>query len=245
MKLKFLAALLLAVPTFAFAQYYGPGVPTLTCAASGQTPPTQGASWTDTTTGIESYCVAYPAPNGTFQWVSFNANGVVTVNTSTSTYVSTPYALTYGSGNNTNVTVAVTNATTSFASAGLTFPVAPASATLRGHCAILWQGSSASYTTDFGIKTTAAPTDLYYSELAFSAASAATGQTASGTITTATTTDTSTSLTPATAATNYPVYFDFLLVNGSSANTVSLVFKSSNTSGTSQVSPGSFCEWLL
>jgi len=233
-----LLAVLLATTPLAFAQYNGPGVPTLTCASSGTVPATNGASWIDTSTGLTSFCVSF---KGSFQWVVFQPN-VATVQNGA--YVEQPTALIVGSGNNTNVTTAATNATTSFTSTTLVLPVAPASATLRGSCKILWQGSSTSYTTDFGIKTSAAPTDLYWSEVGYFEAATAPAF-ANGVITTATTTDTSNALTPNVAATNYPLTFDFLLVNGSSANTITIMFKSSNTSGTSQVSAGSYCQWNL
>jgi hypothetical protein len=49
---------------------------------------------------------------------------------------------------------------------------------------------------------------------------------------------------PTAATTGYKNEIDFLLVNGSSANTVTFYAKSSSTSYTVYVQPGSYCTWL-
>jgi hypothetical protein len=115
----------------------------------------------------------------------------------------------------------------------------------KGHCSIIWEGSSTSYTTTFGMGLSATPTGLWVMNTSHSGASGATQADSYTAITNTTTTAISGALTPGAASTGYRDEIDFMLsLPASTAETLTLYYETSNASGTSYVEPGSYCEIL-
>jgi hypothetical protein len=142
------------------------------------------------------------------------------------------------------LTSAASTTSTSFASTGIVLPSVPVSTTAVGHCVVIWEGSSTSYSTTLGFGMNNTPTGLYVTNTAHTGASGATSADLYTTITNTTTTAISAAMTPTATSTGYKDEVDFTLVSGSSnAVTLTLYYKSSSASGTSYVEPGSYCRW--
>jgi hypothetical protein len=150
----------------------------------------------------------------------------------------------FHTGSASALTSVASTTSTSFASTGIVLPSVPVSTTAVGHCVVIWEGSSTSYTTTLGFGMNNAPTDLYVMNTAHTGASGATSADLYTTITGTTTTAISAAMTPSAASTGYKDEIDFTLVTGSSnAVTLTLYYESSSASGTSYVEPGSYCRW--
>ncbi len=152
-----------------------------------------------------------------------------------------------GAGNSSNITSAASTTSTSFASTGVALTVAstPMAWVYKGHCSIIWEGSSTSYTTTFGMGLSAVPTGLWAMNTSHSGANGATQADTYTSISGTTTTAISGALTPGAASTGYRDEIDFMLsLPATTAETLTLYYQSSNTSGTSYVEPGSYCEIL-
>jgi hypothetical protein len=147
---------------------------------------------------------------------------------------------TIAASNGTNLTSVYSNATVSYTSV-IAFPAAAASATLRGHCMLIWEDSSTSGTVTFAAQASQTPTRL--TVMAVPAGSAYVAPTYS-TITSTTQTAITGALATGAATTGYGVELEVLLQNGASANTVTIYAASSSTSYTAYVEPGSYCTWL-
>ena len=133
---------------------------------------------------------------------------------------------------------------TSLTSTGIVLPSVPASTTVHGTCAIIWEGSSTSYTTTFGLGANNAPTDLWVIGTMHGGSNGGTSADKYTTITNTTVTAVTTAGTPGAASTGYRADIDFTLVAGSNPVVVTLYYESSSGSGTSYVEPGSAC-WLM
>jgi hypothetical protein len=123
-------------------------------------------------------------------------------------------------------------------------PSVPTGTTVHGTCAIIWEGSSTSYATTFGLGANNAPTNLWIIGTMHSGANGGTQADKYTNITNATATAVTTAGTPGAASTGYRVEIDFTLVTGSNPVTLTLYYQSSSSSGTSYVEPGSAC-WLM
>lgn len=130
-------------------------------------------------------------------------------------------------------------ASTSFVTTTLAFPTIPAGATAIGKCHGLWQNSATTDTQSFSLNFSAAPTSWLVS--------GSMGVALSGTCTSSCSSGTYGAgiggTTPAVANTNYPFYFDITVVNGASANTVTLYYETS--AGTASVQQDSTCNWTV
>jgi hypothetical protein len=142
------------------------------------------------------------------------------------------------------VTAVASTTSTSLASTGLVLPSVPTGTTVHGTCAIIWEGSSTSYATTFGLGANNAPTNLWVIGTMHSGANGGTQADKYTNITNATATAVTTAGTPGAASTGYRVEIDFTLVTGSNPVTLTLYYQSSSSSGTSYVEPGSAC-WLM
>jgi hypothetical protein len=150
-------------------------------------------------------------------------------------------------GNSSNITSAASTTSITFASTGiaLTLPSTPMAWVYKGHCSLIWEGSSTSYTTTFGMGLSANPTGLWVMNTSHSGSNGATQADKYTAIANTTTTAISGALTPGTASTGYANAIDFMLsLPASTAETMTLYYESSNASGTSYVEPGSYCEIL-
>ena len=123
-------------------------------------------------------------------------------------------------------------------------PSVAANTTVHGTCAIIWEGSSTSYSTTFGLGANNAPTDLWVLGTMHGGSNGATLADKYTTITNTTATAVTTAGTPGAASTGYRADIDFTLVAGSNPVTLTLYYESSSGSGTSYVEPGSAC-WLM
>jgi hypothetical protein len=171
------------------------------------------------------------------------ATGILKNTTSTGVPTIAVAGTDYVSPNGVNVTSAYSNATTSY-TAVLAMASVPAGATVRGRCMFIWEDSGTSGTVTFAAGASATPTGLYVLNTASTGTSGATTTETYTAITSTTQTTISGALMPTAATTGYKNEIDFLLVNGSSANTVTFYAKSSSTSYTVYVQPGSYCTWL-
>jgi hypothetical protein len=148
-------------------------------------------------------------------------------------------------GNESVLASPASTTSTSLTSTGIVLPGVPASTTVHGTCALIWEGSSTSYTTTFGLGANNAPTDLWVLGTMHGGANGATLADKYTTITNTTATAVTTADTPGAASTGYRADLDFTLQTGSSNPvTVTLYYESSNSSGTSYVEPGSACWWM-
>jgi len=155
--------------------------------------------------------------------------------------------LTIGAGNGSNVTSAASTTSTSFASTGIALTMAstPMAWVYKGHCSIIWEGSSTSYSTTLGMGLSATPTGLWVMNTSHSGSNGATQADKYTAITNTTTTAISEALTPGAATTGYADVIDFMLsVPASTVETLTLYYETSSASGTSYVEPGSYCEVL-
>jgi hypothetical protein len=139
---------------------------------------------------------------------------------------------------------AASTTSTSLTSTGIAFPSVPASTTVHGTCAIIWEGSSTSYSTTFGMGANNAPTDLWVLGTMHGGANGGTLADKYTAITSTTATTVTTAGTPGAATTGYRADIDFMLVTGTNPVTLTLYYESSNSSGTSSIEPGSAC-WLM
>ena len=150
--------------------------------------------------------------------------------------------------NSANITSAASTTNTGLTtSTGIALTVAskPMAWVYKGHCSIVWEGSSTSYTTTFGMGLSASPTGLWVESNAQAALSAATNYNLYTAIANTTTTAVTAALTPGAGSTGYPAEFDFMLsLPASTAETLTLYYGTSNASGTSYIEPGSYCEIL-
>jgi hypothetical protein len=131
---------------------------------------------------------------------------------------------------------------TSLTTTGLQFPVIPASTNGHGRCTIIWEGASTSATAEFGITNSNTATAMYatsWSVINGSQTSATTGD-----ITTAATTNVTGTITPAATNTPYAVTMDVTIETGSSANTLTIYYKTSSASHSVTIEPASVCGWL-
>jgi hypothetical protein len=148
-------------------------------------------------------------------------------------------------GNESALTSPASTTSTSLTSTGIVLPGVPASTTVHGTCALIWEGSSTSYSTTFGLGANSAPTDLWVLGTMHGGANGATLSDRYATITNTTATTVTAAGTPGAATTGYRADLDFILQTGSSnAVTLTLYYQSSNSSGTSYLEPGSACWWL-
>ena len=149
-------------------------------------------------------------------------------------------------GNNVLVTSGTVTGTNTWKATGLTLPSVVASTNRVGRCEILWQMSSTSYTLTFGAYNSNAPTHLFTTVRNIYAAAGTQNFLYSDA--TSTSSSTPTSITAATTAgatgTTYLADMQFMIVNGASADVVTIEAESSNASGTWTIEPGSFCDWL-
>ena len=147
-------------------------------------------------------------------------------------------------GNASVITNQQSTTSTTLTSTALVLPSVPASTTAHGTCAIIWEGSSTSYATTFGLTANNAPTGLWVLGTMHSGSNGATLADKYTAITNTTATAVTAAGTPGAATTGYRVDLDFVMTTGSSnAVTLTLDYESSNSSGTSYVEPGSACWW--
>lgn len=137
------------------------------------------------------------------------------------------------------LTTTYTNATTAY-TAVMAMPVVQGAVTLKGSCDIVWESSSTSGTPTFAVQLTAAPTDLWVTATVASGASPAP---TFSTITTTTQTAVTGALVTTAATTPYKLSLSFVLVNPTSANTLTIYAESNNASFTTSVLAGSSCQW--
>jgi hypothetical protein len=142
------------------------------------------------------------------------------------------------------LTSVTSTTSTSLTSTGIVLPSVPASTTVHGRCAIIWEGSSTSYTTTFGLGANNAPTDLWVLGTMHGGSNGGTLADKYTTISNTTATAVTTAGTPGAASSGYRVDIDFTLVTGSNPVVITLYYESSSSSGTSYVEPGSAC-WLM
>jgi hypothetical protein len=148
-----------------------------------------------------------------------------------------------GSGlGGTSLTTLYSNATTTN-TAILALPTAAANATLRGQCKFIWEVNSTSDSMVLSVGASATPTGLYLMNTASTGTNGATTTESYMTIT-STTTTAITGLVPTSASIAYLDVVDFVLVNGSSANTITFYAHSLSASYIAYVEPGSYCTWL-
>jgi hypothetical protein len=147
-------------------------------------------------------------------------------------------------GNDTIRTSATTIGTTAFTSTGLVLPTVPANTTKSGHCIMLWQMSSTSYSATFGVGMSNAPTGLWGGSFVTFAATGTSNWLAFAQATTAVTA-VSTATTVESANTTYRAEFDFTLQTGASNPVaVTLYGQVSQSGATLTIEPGSTCYWL-
>jgi hypothetical protein len=150
-------------------------------------------------------------------------------------------------GNTGSLPSGTTTGTNSWKSVGFTFPSVPASTTRQGICKILWNMSSTSYTIQFGIYNSSAPTSAYGSSRITYAAAGTQGflqWNATATSSSSPTTITATT-TAGTTTLEYLEDIEVQIVNASTgADVVTVEAESSNASGTWTIEPGSWCAWL-
>ena len=135
-----------------------------------------------------------------------------------------------------------TNSTTSYTSV-LSFPAVPAGVTVIGRCVLNWKTASTSYGITLGMAASTTPTTLYVTSNLFNGSSGF-SQGPQTVITNTTTTQVDTTGSAASATVTYPAYLDILLVNGSSANTITVYAESQNAGNVNTITAGSFCSWL-
>jgi hypothetical protein len=147
-------------------------------------------------------------------------------------------------GNDSVRTTAVTIGTTSFTSAGLVLPTVPANTTKSGHCMVLWQMSSTSYSATFGVGMSNAPAGLWGGSFVTYAATGTSNWLAFSQTATAATAVTE-ATTAGAANTTFRAEFDFTLQTGASNPvTVTLYGQVSQASASLSIQPGSTCYWL-
>jgi hypothetical protein len=148
----------------------------------------------------------------------------------------------YGA-NSTILTSPTTISTGTLTTTGLVLPPVPISTTVRGHCSLIWEQSTAAATVTFGLGMNHAPTDLWVApptiwngtSVAFGAYTTITGTSA---------TNITSTITPAATATGYKVEFDFTLNTGATNPVTLTVYGlTSNISDALVVEPGSACGW--
>jgi hypothetical protein len=130
-----------------------------------------------------------------------------------------------------------TNATTSYTSI-IALPSVAGSATVRGSCDLIYQGSSSSQTLAFAAELSQTPTNLEIISQANTSTQLFTN------ITNTTQTAIGTTYSIATANTNYLLHLTFVLQNSTNANVLTLYGKSSSTSYTMTIETGSSCGLL-
>jgi hypothetical protein len=138
------------------------------------------------------------------------------------------------------ITVAYTNATTSFTPILSLAPVQGSTA-LRGECTLTYQDSSTSGTATFAIGLSAAPTNLWVTSTPTTGTFVAPTFT---TITSTTITAVTSALVTTTANAPYQAYLSFSLVNGTAPTTLT-VYAQTNGTGTVSVLPGSACSYIV
>lgn len=193
-----------------------------TALANGTTATTQSAG--DNSTKVAT--TAYVALPGAIAPTTVTASGIVT------------------GGNDTTRTTAVTINTTGFTSTGLVLPTVQVNTTKNGRCVVLWQMSSTSYSTTFGIGMSSAPTGLWGgSSVTYAAAGTSNWLAFSQTATTASAV--SAAATAGAANTTYRAEINFTLQTGGT-NPVALTLYGlvSNSGATMTIQPGSVCYWL-
>jgi hypothetical protein len=193
-----------------------------TALANGTAATTQSAGDNSTKLATTSY-VASP---GTITPTVVTASGLVT------------------GGNDTTRTTAATIGTTAFSTTGLVLPTVPANTTKNGRCVVLWQVSTTSYTTTFGLGMSNAPTGLWGgTSVTYNAAGTSNWLGFSQTATAATAV--STAVTAGAANTTYRTEIDFTLQTGVTNPVAVTVFGLvSQSSATLTIQPGSACYWL-
>ena len=147
-------------------------------------------------------------------------------------------------GNAAELTNASSTTSTTLTTSGIVLPSIPANTTVHGSCAIIWEGSSTSYSTTIGMGANNAPTDLWVIGTMHAGANGGTLADKYTTITSTTATAVTTAGTPGAASTGYRADIDFTLATGSNPVTLTLYYASSSGSGTSYIEPGSAC-WLM
>lgn len=171
-------------------------------------------------------CLFLDSGGGTaLEYVNANNNAVLVSQPSTPAYVITSQAISSAS------LTAITNTTTSIVPNNNT-----AGGTISTHCKIIWSQATAG-TVQFGIKASAAPTDIWVSEQDSAGVYVAPVYT---TITSATTTATSGTIVPTAFGTNYSSDL-WIAMNPGTSNNVSVQLYASASVNTITIQPGTGC----
>lgn len=145
-----------------------------------------------------------------------------------------------GTGNTTYLsTTPGTISSTSPVTATLAFPIVPASTNKVGHCEVLWSQATGS-TSTFSLHTSAAPTDMYAGSQAYGSALTIFQPV---TVTTATTTAVSAAIADSSAGVLNHLKIDVSIINGATANTITLYAQVTSGSDVLTINKGSTCTW--
>ncbi|MDE2101609.1 MAG: hypothetical protein KGL39_30465 [Patescibacteria group bacterium] len=149
-------------------------------------------------------------------------------------------------GNSAYLTSATTISSTSFTSTGLVLPSIPGALVVRGRCSIIWEQATAVSTVQFGIANSAAPTNLYVmNSIHYGTGGGSNLDTYTATASTTATSIQGTAEAPGAINTGYKDEIDFTLVNGGSADVITIYGLTGNASDALVIEPGSSCEIFL